>query len=128
MLIAFDEEEKCIMKGVLLNVEPENREQTIVEFLRGNLDNAMLNDTSDGIMMMGILSGMLDKILSCSHEELIDILDGDYSNVFDDDEMVWLPYSPEESDEILDYQFGTKKKNPLTNSRKAKSVKRNSTK
>lgn len=129
-MIAFDETEKFIMKSVIENVKPEDRDQTIVEFLQGNLNNPILNEASDGVLMMDILSGLLEKILSCSHEELIDILDGDYSNVFDDDEMVWLPYSPEEADAILEYEFPSKKKNPSTAkvSKPKKAIKRNSRK
>lgn len=113
-VIAFDETEKCIMKGVIQNVKPEDREQIIVEFLQGNLDNPILNDTSDGILMMDILSGLLAKILNCTHEELIDILDGDYSNVFDDDDMKWLPFDKDEVEDVLNHDFRAKKKNPLT--------------
>lgn len=113
-IIAFDETEKFIIKGVIKNVEPGNREQAVVEFLQGNLENPSLNDTPDGMLMMDILSKLLEKILSCTHEELIDILDGDYSNIFDEDDMIWLPFDKDEADEIINYGFEAEEKNPST--------------
>lgn len=128
-IIAFDETEKYIMKGVIQSVRPEDREQSIVEFLQGNLNNPALNDTSDGVLMLDILSGLLEKILNCSHEKLIDILDGDYSNVFDEEDMIWLPFNKEEAEEVYNHEFGKKEEPPYSNGQQnTKAIKRNSAK
>lgn len=108
--IAFDETEKFIMKGVIENVKPENREQAIFEYLEMNMNNPALEQSQEGNLLISVLSGLYGKLIEYDSLEIIDVLQSDLSSIFDENKM-YIPYDREE---VMEEFESFEKEYPLT--------------
>jgi hypothetical protein len=101
-VIAFDETEKFIMKGVIENVEEEERQQVIFEFIEENMKDAEPYNTGEETLMLSVLSQLHDVLLMSDQTEYLKALQGDFNSMFDNDnDKIWLPYEKSELISIL---------------------------
>jgi hypothetical protein len=99
-LIAFDETENFILKGVIENVEPEERPQAVLEYLEANLDNPTMHSSTEGELLLSTLDQLYDKLLTCDQSDLVEILQGEFKS-FLFDETVYVPYTKQEIMEVM---------------------------
>jgi len=94
-IIAFDETENFILKGVVQNVRTEERPQAVMEYIEGNLDNPNLHDSAEGELLFSTLDQLYDKLLTCDENDLVEILRGEFKSFLFDD-TVYVPYTKQE--------------------------------